>query len=416
MSKRKQSQPETQNIGDGECWSIIKSIDNPIWSQKLITDTQNRIKLDDLPPPPENIRKVYHFINTNINHIIESTIKCENPTSYDDIIQTGIQKASQRKTAFCCGFTAPVLAAYLFILITSCQTKTNDYNKCFDTDFVQQVEDGFILHYKDETIPIDIKYIHTRLYNFFMLISGYADLHSIGWNERCPRDTELSEGINLVSLTSYGDHKYCSTYHHFTVYKINIYCVICDSWAGSTGHRSSWCRIMKTNDLRILFKQINDCNDAILRKSILRNYFNAPPNDTFPHILQVGILNKDSEPTSLYDSFWKYLSMGSIHKASKLVTANIGTPTQEANDALNPFDDPDAANEVFKFIDPPNKRAKGINKKSKTKFKKRQTRNQQRSKKRSRKDQERLRKRSKRNSRKRSRKQKNIDEIYEEIL
>jgi len=387
MSKRKQSQPETQNIGDGECWSIIESIDNidkPIWSQKLITDTQLRIKLDDLPPPPENIRKVYHFINTNINHIIESTIKCKNPTSYDDIIQTGIQQSSRRKTKFCCGFTAPVLAAYLFMLITSCHNKTNDYNKCFDTDFVQQVKDGFILHYRDETIPIDIKFIHYRLYNFFMLISGYANLSSIGWNERCPRDTELEEGINLVSLTSNGDHKYCSTYHHFTVYKINIFCVICDSWAGSTGHRSSWCRIMKTNDLRILFDQINNCVDADQRKSILRNYFNAPPNDTFPYILQVGILNTNSEP-NLYDSFWKYLSLGSIHPASKLVTANIGTPTQEAHDALNSFDDPDAADEVSKFIDPPNKRAKGINKKSKTKFKKRQTRNQQKSKKRSRK-------------------------------
>jgi hypothetical protein len=144
-----------------------------------------------------------------------------------------------------------------------------------------------------------------------MLISGYAGFKGMGWNTNCPIETELVEGINLVSLTgpiSSVDGG-CDTYHHFTVYVLGNYSIIFDSWAGGDdGCREPWIRIMQTDDLQNLFHQINTYpNSHDFLTEVFKNYFNAPNKQgklTVDYYVQVGILNSKS---GLDDSFWKYL-------------------------------------------------------------------------------------------------------------
>ena len=166
-----------------------------------------------------------------------------------------------------------------------------------------------------------------------MLISGYARFKDIGWNERCPENTILSQGINLVSLTGPIVDGGCTTYHHFIVYVHNDYCIIFDSWAGGVdGCRGPWIRIMKTIDLQKLFNAINDnSNNHIFLTEVFKNYFNAPNKlgtMQVDHDVQVGILNSNS---GLDDYIWKYLHGKRKGKVSKL----SGIPTQELLEAFS---------------------------------------------------------------------------------
>ena len=236
-----------------------------------------------------------------------------------------------------------------------------------------------------------------------MLISGYAEFKGMGWNINCPTYTKLVEGINLVSLTGQilsvdGD---CETYHHFTVYVLNNYSIIFDSWAGGDdGCREPWIRIMQTDDLQNLFDEINtNPNDYKFFTEVFKNYFNAPNERgkfKVDYEVQVGILNS---ATGLDAFCWKYLygmQQGQPSKLSRTSTIetlkHFNFPHRIPSPASSP--PPSPRRPQPKKLTRRRRIGRGII----YTFKKRRK------------------SRKKRSRRKRSRKNKNIDEIYEEIL
>ena len=150
------------------------------------------------------------------------------------------------------------MSAILYILLLMCPGHLN--KDCLD-NFNYILDQGIILTNNKEEIEINSKNVYSKILRFFILISGYADLKNIGWNFRCPsKSHNLAEGINLISLTDDIQLSGCTTYHHFTVFVMNEYSIIFDTWAGGriNGCRGSWVRIMITRDLENLFKLIND--------------------------------------------------------------------------------------------------------------------------------------------------------------
>ena len=310
----------------------------PIYSLKQTStesyhtlDTQIRLPLNspEYPVPSKHILHIYDFIIATSTETIESTSACSLPTSSSTHISTSIGRSNKKSFIECCGFSASIVSAQLWILMLLCNQRHQQLMDCFKISYFNKIlKNGFNLTYNEELIYINKYNIHQKLYRFFMLISGYAKFKGIGWNERCPENTILSQGINLVSLTGPIVDGGCDTYHHFTVYVNKGYCIIFDSWAGGDdGCRGPWIRIMQTNDLQNLFNEINDySNDYNFLTEIFKNYFNAPNKLGTMHVdhhVQVGILNSNS---GLDTYIWKYLygmRKGSASKLSNIHTQEI---------------------------------------------------------------------------------------------
>ena len=332
---KKQKQPIRH-----ETWTILtdaKYVNFPIYSLPQISvhsdntsDTQLRELYFEYQPPPDYILKIYDFIWEVQRSTIISATHCRMPTSANPFISGAINNSKKYAFIECCGFSAAIIAAYLFILTTLCkQKKRSKIMKCFNKGyFDHEIQTGFWLKYKDETISINEQNIHEKLYMVFMLLSGYAGFYHMGWNARCPMHRELDQGINLVSLTGYplvsltGDPSVsCATFHHFIVYVFEEYCIIFDSWAGGEhGCRDPWIRIMKLDDMQRLINYINDLNNPLppdsplitkipeIRTEIFKNFFNAPDKLGTLNVrepIYVGILNNS---TDLNNRIWNYLS------------------------------------------------------------------------------------------------------------
>ena len=326
-----------------------KIIDNkyefPIWGQiqgsnqsstRLQIDTQPRIIFDRLPPPDLMIIKLYNFINTINGIYIADTQQCT--TEYIPSLQ--LTSAVTRANETCCGFSAPITTGILYLFDKICGIQ--QFIKGDTCDFAEKITKGVDITYKFksteyredeyriETIRVDKTTINKLLFKFYMFISGYAHhIQNLGWNNRCPTNKVLSEGINLVSITGPIRSGGCTTYHHFTVLVINNFAIITDTWAaGALGCRGPWVRIMYTENLQNLFEQINSTirspNSALLSK-IFRTYFNAPDitgQYIFKEPMQIGILNGPQ----LESMIWRYMMQ------SHSVLA--GSDTLQANAAL----------------------------------------------------------------------------------
>jgi hypothetical protein len=331
-------------IGEPPNWTKRDEYDFPIWGQiQGSIDTSAGLQRDTKPRritvkesiPPE-VLDVYDFINTYNNDFITGATQCKMPTN------STFKKADKARNPVCCGFTASVMSAILYILLQTCHRGRLTKN-CLD-NFKRKLQLSITLTNKKEEIKINSTNMYSKILRFFILISGYADLKNIGWNFRCPsKSHNLAEGINLISLTDDIQLSGCTTYHHFTVFVMNEYSIIFDTWAGGriNGCRGSWVRIMITSDLENLFKLINDNpTDYALLTTLFSIYFNSPDLSGLyevDHHVQVGILNKD---TGLYDTIWKYLYGTDISGSSSVFA---GPQTQEYMEKMEDSSQPQSS-------------------------------------------------------------------------
>jgi hypothetical protein len=323
-------------------------------------------------PLPDHILKIYDFIWEAHRSTLISTTHCRMPTSANPAITGAISESKKYAFIECCGFSAAIMAAYLFIFTIFCmqaQTQARQFTTmdCFNNKYFEEsITAGFTLTYKGENIDINNENIHEKLYMVFMLLSGYGYIYGIGWNTRCPMHTVLDQGINLVSLTGYPYGSRCDTIHHFIVYVVEEYCIIIDSWAGGIdGCRDPWIRIMKLDDMQRLINYINNLNIPMppkrntrrkiqrnaqrqphvsetieilktkIRTEIFKNYFNAPNKLGRLYVdepIYVGILNESSR---LNDNIWKYLYI----PESKGPSVLAGPFTQDFGAELDVFID-----------------------------------------------------------------------------
>ena len=339
--------------GKSEEWTKVVDSRWPIWAKiqtdskpRHTTDTHQRIIHDEgihiRPPVP--VEKLYNFIS-NINNIyVSDTAQCATTA----FIQNKHTEAADSK-AFdtCCGFTAPITTGILFLLDKICKI-TNFIQPGNQCNFVKHLIDGVVIEHKGEDMDVNITNINEKLFRFYMFISGYAHIKSLGWNERCPPINFLIEGINLVSITGpISQDGTCNTYHHFTVFVIIIhgisYSIITDTWAGGEhGCRDPWIRIMYTEHLQSLFTTINDNSTNHHELTILfKIYFNAPNiKGTYQveNDMKVGILNGQN----LEDMIWKYMNPVSnlakrpTIKAHKINNMTIDVPTEPSSPVGSP--------------------------------------------------------------------------------
>ncbi len=109
-------------IGEDPNWTIINETDFPIWGQiQGSIDTSAGLQRDTKPRqiivkksiPPE-VLDVYQFINTYNNDFTAGTTQCKMPTN------STFKKADKARNPVCCGFTASVMSAILYILLQTC--------------------------------------------------------------------------------------------------------------------------------------------------------------------------------------------------------------------------------------------------------------------------------------------------------
>lgn len=411
--------------GKSEEWTIVVGSPWPIWaiiqtdSKPYHTTDSLQREIIKLIRPPVPVVKLYNFIS-NINNIyISDTAQCVTSA----FKQTRHTKAAYSK-AFdtCCGFTAPITTGILFLLDKIC--KITDFikpgNQC---NFVYTIQKGVIISHNGENMTVNLSNINEKLFRFYMFISGYAHIKELGWNERCPSNIFLMEGINLVSITGpISQNGTCSTYHHFTVLVIIIdginYAIITDTWAGGEhGCRDPWVRIMYAEDLQELFATINDNSTNHHKLTLLfKIYFNAPDiTGTYQvkNDMKVGILNGPE----LEDMIWKYMNPVSGFARKPTIEAHskhnitIDIPTEPSSPAGSPRVAPqftrDQLDQLIHALGELSQyqgQGFGIQKKQNKKTKRKPRRKSRR-------------KGSISNKKKkRSRNKKNIDEIYEEIL
>ena len=302
------------NLNDPPNWTVttIDTNEPPIWgqiqgssetNQRYHTDKQTRY-IVNMRQPPQHFLDLYHFIIDINNKFILSTSKCILP--FPKI--TTVLSAKRKAFNTCCGFTAPIISAVLFIV------ELHKYSKqSHDHISIQQFEQllltGFDINYKGEDMTVNAANINEKLFRCYMFISGYANISKLGWNTNCPRIQVLHQGINLVNIVGpINATGWCTTYHHFMVFVQGNIATISDTWAGGIhGCRGPWVRIMNKNDLDEILNDIsNHSRDYDLLTEILQTYFNSPNiqgNYKVNSFMQIGIING----TDLFDKLWTYL-------------------------------------------------------------------------------------------------------------
>jgi len=177
-----------------------------------------------------------------------------------------------RTTSSCCGFIAPVIGVVLHFI--------DEYTKQGQNIYATQM---------NEAINMGI--------NFYALHTGYGT-SPLSWNRNCNKwANNLKEGTNIMTLYERNrlDVANCTTYHHFIIYKERDFCIIIDSWAGSGGHRGEWVRIMKTEDIISVLRDISTTNDLDETNRLLNAYFIVPHSldvhDNIDHNLQLELLS-----------------------------------------------------------------------------------------------------------------------------
>jgi hypothetical protein len=146
---------------------------------------------------------------------------------------------------------------------------------------------------------------------FYSEITGYGKSPA-NWNNRCNLwANDIHEGINII--TFYGRQSkrgdFCTTYHHFIIWKYDDYCIIIDAWAGKGGIRGEWARIMKTYDINTILNEISITDDLYRTNILLNQYFIVPHEikkennielSMQPELLYVGSIDLNSDRWNEY--------------------------------------------------------------------------------------------------------------------
>jgi len=305
--------PTSQNLQDS-----LDSIDthmHMIWDERTL-------QFIDTTSISSTLLQLFYFIKELSNSEIANTQTiCK--------IMFSSSRAAIYASPYCCGFTAPTIAGILILLslsgnISSISSLTLD-------KFNLLLDEGIPLQFKitdslTENMIINRDNLSEKLVIFFLLMSGYANIQGMGWNTRCVYnpDINLDNLINLITLHGQvNEDGGCTTYHHFIVITIEDYCIISDSWAGASGCRPLWTRLMLKLDLLDVLNKLNDCNalnnsqDILDRTTYLKEYFDVPDNPfVADYLVFIGVLTG----TKLEEMFWKYTYKGTSKMERKSTT------------------------------------------------------------------------------------------------
>ena len=203
-------------------------------------------------PIPEDLLTIYNYIvNTLFNDEWEICLRMAQRCPWSQ----GLKGHASRT---CCGFNAPAIGVILQYYTRS------------------------MINNSAVTAREKMNAINVGL-NLYSILTGYGNSgisSPNSWNANCHNPnffkTDLKEGSNIITFYGRLPNPGCATYHHFVVYKKTDYCIIIDSWAGTGGHRGEWARIMKTDDIVNVLREISTTTSLDETNKLLNEYFIVP--------------------------------------------------------------------------------------------------------------------------------------------